>query len=183
VRAVAAALLLVSTVGGNAFAAKLSGNIIHTGSGHGMYYVYVVRLAVDAPIVGTDILVNAGRWEVANVPNGTYFVVAYRDINGNFIPSRGEPIGYFGDTLPERITVSGADVGDLNVELITPNIAAELRGRVNYGGTQSGRIWIVPHVTPDFTLLNVRGTPWTMTQPGEFQVFVFTDDTYYVTAY
>ena len=183
VPAVVAALLLVSAVGGDAFAAKLSGNIIHGGGGHGMYHVFVVRLSVEAPVVGTDILTSAGRWEVANVPNGTYFVVAYRDVNGNFIPSRGEPIGYFGETLPERITVSGADVGNLDVKLITPNIAAELRGRVNYGGTQRGRIWIVPHVTPQMTLLNTRGTPWTMTAPGEFQVFVFQDDTYYVTAY
>jgi hypothetical protein len=173
----------VCAFGGNAFAAKLSGNIVHAGGGNGMYHVYVVRLSLDSPVVGTDILVTPGRWEVANVPNGTYFVVAYRDINGNFIPSRGEPIGYFGASLPERITVSGNDVGNLNVELITPNIAAELRGRVSYAGPQTGRIWIVPHLTPELSLLNTRGTPWTMTTPGEFQVFVFLDDIYYVTAY
>lgn len=183
VPAVGMALLLVSAVGESAFAAKLSGNIIHTGGGHGMYHVYVVRLSVEAPVVGTDVLTAPGRWEVNNVPNGTYFVVAYRDINGNFIPSRGEPIGYFGNTLPERITVSGANVGNLDVELVTPNIAAELRGRVNYGGRLNGRIWIVPHLTPELTLFSARGTPWTMTSPGEFQVFVFQHETYYVTAY
>jgi len=182
VLAVAMALLLVSAVGGDAFAAKLSGNIIHDGSGNGMYYVYVLHPSLQLNVVGTDVLTTPGRWEVS-VPNGEYFVVAYRDVNRNFIPSRGEPIGYYGTTLPCRVIVTGADVGNLDVEMITPNTGAELQGRVSYGGSQSGRIWVVPHFTPTLTLPNVRGTPWTMTDPGDFQVFVICDGTYYVTAY
>lgn len=181
-RAVATALLLVSVAGGDALAAKLSGNILHDGSGSGMYYVYVVHPSLQLNVVGTDILTTPGRWEV-NVPNGEYFIGAYRDVNRNFIPSRGEPVGYYGDTLPCRVIVSGADVDSLDIDMVTPNTGAELQGQVSYGGTESGRIWVVPHFTPQFSLPNVRGTPWTMTDPGNFQVFVICDGTYYVTAY
>ena len=182
VRAVATALLLVSAVGGDAFAARLSGNIIHDGAGSGQYYVYVFHPSLELNVIGTDILTTPGRWEVS-VPNGEYFIFSYRDMNRNFIPSRGEPIGFFGDMMPAKVVVSGADVGNLDIDMVTPNTGAELQGTVSYGGNESGRIWVVPHFTPTFSLPDVRGTPWTMTDPGNFQVFVILDGTYYVTAY
>lgn len=169
---------------GAADAAKLSGTIRDTGSGTGKYYVYVVRLSLDTPVVGNDILTTPGAWEVRNVPDGSYFIFAWRDLNANFIPSRGEPVGYYGDPFPQMVTVSGSNVGGLDIELQPINLGAEIVGRVSYSGPKTGRVWIVPHVTPDLTLLNVRGTPWTITSvPDDYQVYVLLDDTYYVTAF
>ena len=182
-RALVAVPLVAGLLAGNAVAAKLSGNVINRGPGSGTYFVYVVRLSISNPVVGSTILAAPGPWEISGVPNGTYYVVAWQDQNGNMIPSRGEPIGYYGIPFPNRVIVSGQDVGGLNVELGTFSIAAEIRGNVTYGGSQTGRIWVVPHFGQDLSLANTRGTPWTMTQLGEYQVFVFSDDTYYVSAF
>lgn len=182
-RALASVPLVAGLLAGNAMSATLGGQIIHNGPGSGTYYVYVVRLSLDSPVVGHDILNAPGHWSVPNITGGSYFVLAWRDDNGNFIPSRGEPIGFFGDPFPERVTISGQDRSDLDITLQTFNTGAELRGKVTYSGSKHGRIWIVPHLTPTLSLINVRGTPWTQTVPGDYQVFVFTDDTYYVTAY
>lgn len=177
------AAAVVCACAGAASAAKLSGTIRDSGSGTGKYYVYVVRLSIDNPVVGNDILTTPGPWEIYNVPDGSYFILAWRDLNGNFIPSRGEPVGFHGDPFPQRVTVSGSNIGGLDIQLQPINLGAEIVGRVNYGGAKTGRIWIVPHVTPELSLLNVRGTPWTTTVPEDYQVFVFFDGTYYVSAF
>jgi hypothetical protein len=166
----------------NAMAARLSGQLTQTGTGHGQFFLYVVRVSLSNPVAGMDNLAAPGLWSV-DVPDGTYFIVAFRDVNGNLLPSRGEPMGFYGSPFPTRVQVQGADVSGLDLNLGTFSVAAALDGKVTYTGTKTGRIWIVPHVTPTLTILNTRGTPWTMTSPGDFEVFVFQDGTYYITSY
>jgi hypothetical protein len=179
-----ACVCLVLALCGSAGAATLGGRLINSGGGSGDYYVYVVRLDIDSPVAGTDILHTPGRWEVRGLPNGEYFIGAWQDLNRNFIPSRGEPMGFYGDPFPQRVVIS-ANQGrsDLDIELQPLNVGAELRGRVRYAGNQHGRIWVVPHLTQELSLGTARGTPWTMTSPSEYQVYVLTPNTYYITAY
>jgi hypothetical protein len=176
---------LLALVAANATAATLSGDIsVGSGDGHGPFRVFVVRMGLSDILAGTATRPTPGRWEVAGLPNGTYFVLGYRDENSNAIPDRGEPVGFHGGSLPTGVTISGGhSVGGVNLVLDPVSIAAELRGHVTYSGPLRGRIWVLPHVGEEFDPLNVRGTPWTSSQPGEYRSFVFVDDHYFVTAY
>jgi hypothetical protein len=181
--AIAAASML-ALFAGSAAAAQLSGNIVHNGTGSGLYYVYVVRLGFSDFVAGTDILTSPGRWEVNGVPNGSYFVFAWRDVNHNFIPSRGEPVGFHGSILPQGVVVSNnQNQSGLDVHLTPVNVGAELKGRVIYSGPLSGRIWVVPHLGPELNALNVRGAPVTMLSPGNYEAIVLQSGEYYVTAW
>jgi hypothetical protein len=42
---------------------------------------------------------------------------------------------------------------------------------------------VVPHITPDLELTTARGTPWTMTELGEYQSFILDHGRYYITAF
>lgn len=179
--AVASMLALLAE---SAAAAKLSGNIVHNGAGSGLYYVYVVRLGLGDFIAGTDVLTAPGRWEVNGVANGSYFVLAWRDANRNFIPSRGEPIGFHGDILPQGVIVSSnLNQSGIDVELAPVNAGAELTGRVIYTGPLQGRIWVVPHLGTELTALNVRGAPATLIDPGTYEAVVLQSGEYSVTAW
>lgn len=179
---VAAALLVLA--GTSAFAATLSGTIVdYSTYTRGSYFVYLVRLNLDRPVVGWTMRSSAGPWQIGGVPNGHYFVLAWRDVNANFIPSRGEPVGFYGVPFPSRVTVQGSNIGGLDVVLGPTNISAEVTGRVTYNGTQRGRIWVVPHTTPDLDITTARGTPYTLTSLGEYQSYILDHGSYYVTAF
>jgi hypothetical protein len=108
VQGVAAALML-ALFAANGGAATLSGTIVdYSNYTHGRYYVYLVRMNIDTPVVGFTTTTTAGAWSIHNVPNGHFFVLAWRDVNGNFVPSRGEPVGYYGVPFPSRVTVQAA---------------------------------------------------------------------------
>jgi hypothetical protein len=47
----------------------------------------------------------------------------------------------------------------------------------------SGRIWVVPHLGPELTALNVRGAPATITTPGTYEAVVLQSGEYFVTAW
>lgn len=182
-KALIAASLLVLLAGG-AMGATLSGNLIdHSNYSQGVYHVYAVRLNLDSPIVGSTSVIAPGPWQITGVPSGHYFLLAWRDVNRNFVPSRGEPMGFFGVPFPSRVTVQSSNIGNLDVVLDATNLGAEVVGNVCYPGTKRGRIWVVPHISPDLELTTVRGTPWTMTSPGEYQTFIMDHGRYFITAF
>ena len=175
---------LLAVVAFDASAATLSGNLVDYSSyTRGVYYVYALRLNLTSPLAGSTVVTREGAWRITGVPNGHYFILAWRDVNANFIPSRGEPVGYYGFPFPSRVTVQSQDVSGLDVVLDANNLGAEIRGRVSYSGNQGGRIWVVAHTGPVLELTSVRGTPWTMVSPGEYQTYVLDHGDYYVTAF
>jgi len=179
-----AAALMLALLAASGQAATLRGTLVdNSGYSQGRYYVYLVRMHLDTPVVGWTSTTTAGAWEIRNVPAGHYFVLAWRDVNGNFVPSRGEPVGYYGVPFPSRVTVQSSNISGLQVVLGANNLGAELRGRVNYAGEHTGRIWVIAHATPTLELTSVRGTPWTMNAPGDYQTFVLDHGTYYITAF
>ncbi|MFQ5599585.1 MAG: hypothetical protein ACE5G2_03410 [Candidatus Krumholzibacteriia bacterium] len=165
-------------------AADLQGNIIHDGSGSGLYFVYAFRIGIQDVIAGVDARPQPGAYEIPDVTDDTYLLFAWRDLNGNMVPSIGEPLGWFGDPWPSFVTVQGRDVTGLDITLFTPAVTSEIQGDVTYGGTLSGRIWIVPHLSPTFDLFAIAGTPWTLSGPGgPYHCFVFMNGSYYLTAF
>lgn len=175
---------MLSLLAGSAAAAKLSGTISHSAPAGGLYYVYVVRVGLSEIIAGTDILVAPGRWEINGIENGSYFVFGWCDTNHDFLPSRGEPVGFYGNILPQGVIVhNNRDQSGINFTIAPVSVNAELRGRVIYEGPLRGRIWVVPHLGPDLIATNVRGAPVTMTEPGSYKAWVFQSGEYYVSAY
>jgi hypothetical protein len=165
-------------------AATLSGRVFDLSNyTRGVYHVYVLRLNLTNPLVGSTTIAAPGLWKITNVPNGNFFIVAWRDVNGNFIPSRGEPIGFNGFPFPSRVTVQGQDISGCDVTLQANNLGAEIRGRVLYNGAHSGRIWVAAHTGSELEFTTVRGTPWTMVTPGDYQTFVLDHGSYFVTAF
>jgi hypothetical protein len=175
---------MLSLLAGSAAGATLSGTISHDDPRGGLYYVYVVRVGLSEIIAGADVLAAPGRWEISGVGNGSYFVFAWNDLNHDFLPSRGEAVGFYGIILPQGVIIeNNRDRSGINFGLAPLSVNAELRGRVIYEGPLRGRIWVVPHLGPDLIATNVRGAPVTMTEPGSYKAWVFQSGEYYVSAY
>lgn len=180
-----AVIALLALLAGSASAAKLSGTItIRNGSTQGPFRVYVIRLGFPGLLAGTALRSAPGAWEVSGLLDGTYFVLGWADQDNNSAPDRTEPVGFHGNSVPQRVVVSGnRSVAGVNIVLEPINVAAELRGKITYNGSARGRIWVFPHLGSEYDPLNVRGLPWTVTSPGDYNTFAFLSDTYYVTAY
>jgi hypothetical protein len=179
-----AAVSLLALVAASAPAATLRGTITdHSNYTTGVYHVYAVQLSLNSPIAGSTIVPAPGPWTITGVPDGHFFILAWRDVNQNFVPSRGEPMGFYGVPFPSRVTVSGSNISNLTVVMDATNLGAELIGNICYSGSQRGRIWVIPHISPDFQLTSTRGTPFTMVEPGEYQNFVLDHGTYYISAF
>lgn len=180
-----AATALLALLAGGASAAKLSGTItIRNGDTQGPFKVYVVRLGFPGVLAGSALRTTPGAWEVNGLADGTYFVLGWADQDNNSTPDRNEPVGFHGSATPARVVVSGGrNVTGVDVVLEPIKFAAELSGRITYGGSARGRIWVFPHLGPDYEPLNVRGLPWTITSPGAYSTFAFQSGFYSVTAY
>lgn len=185
IRAGFAAAALLALLAGAASASKLSGTItIRNGDTQGPFRVYVVRVGFPGVLAGTALRARPGTWEVNGLADGTYFVLGWADQDNSSTPDRSEPVGFYGNTTPARVTVSGGqNVTGVDVVLEPVQLAAELRGRITYGGSARGRIWVFPHLGPDYEPLNVRGLPWTLTAPGDYSTYVFQSGEYCVSAY
>lgn len=176
---------LVAFAGQSAAAGvNLRGNIIHDGSGSGLYLIFAFRIALSDIVAGIDSRSSAGAFEVPEVPaNESYVLLAFRDTNGNLLPGLGEPVGWYGSPFPQLVNAGTQDVTGLDIEL-QQRLNSEVRGKVIYNGLQGGRIWIAPHWAPNFNIFQIAGTPWTVTRSGdEFRSFVFSPGTYYLTAW
>jgi len=180
-----AAVSMIALLAGSASAAKLSGTIsIRNGDTQGPFRVYVIRAGLPGLLAGTAVRSTPGAWEVGGLLDGNYLVLGWADQDNNSTPDRAEPVGFHGTGTPQRVAVSGGhNVAGVDIVLEPINFAAELRGRITYGGTARGRVWVFPHVGSDYDPLNVRGLPWTLASPGDYRTFAFQSETFYVTAY
>lgn len=184
--ALAIGLTSLVAVAGQSTAAdvNLRGNILHNGSGSGLYLIFAFRLNSWDAVAGIDSRRSPGAFEIPEVPpNTSYALLAFRDTNGNLLPGLGEPIGWYGSPFPQLVNAGTQDVTGLNIEL-QQLLNSEIRGKVIYNGLQNGRIWIVPHWQPNFNILQIAGTPWTVSRPGdEYMSLVFSTGNYYLTAW
>jgi hypothetical protein len=163
---------------------NLRGKIVHDGSGSGLYLIFAFRLNKYDTVAGLDSRRIPGAYEVPDVPmNTSYALLAFRDLDGNMLPGLGEPVGWYGSPFPELVHAGTQDIEGLDIEL-HERLKAEIRGTVAYNGGQIGRIWVVPHWTRTFNILQIAGTPWTVSGPGdEYRSFVFSPADYYLSAW
>ena len=153
------------TVSGG-FSGTIAGTLGYSGSqATGQFVVQLFGSAdpTSFPIVQSTF--SAGAYSIAGLPDGTYFLRAYRDVNGNFAQDASEPSGLFGvsasSLTPVQIQggvlhLSGAVGGPVNVTLTDPAVGT-VSGQIFRQGTQSGviRIIVASQSCPNCGSLNV----------------------------
>ena len=151
----------------------------------GITYVYAVSTEFTGGLPDFYIglaLLGVGNYAVLFVPDGDYILFAYQDRDYNLIPSIDDYFGYYGDTLPEIVTVSG-NVSGLDIE-ISPMPFTSISGTLAYGGNNTGLTFLQAASDPEFenvehfsVLLDTAGTgEYTIfAQPGQYFVRAFMD--------
>ncbi|MCX6668018.1 MAG: carboxypeptidase regulatory-like domain-containing protein [Euryarchaeota archaeon] len=156
----------------------ISGNIYYDGNQTEPIYVWLLLENVSQPI-REIVLPSSGGYEFT-VINGTYFVLALMDINGNEYPDvEYEPIGWaINKTILEEydlIVIDGSNMSDINITLFMA-----ISGAVYYDGELSGDIYIMAFdQPPELTEELMPATNTSISWPGEYWLFV-PSGTYYI---
>ncbi len=85
---------------------QISGLVMYTGSLQSSDYEQVVIIAqpygADAPdeMMYTASISGPGTYQMYNIADGSYIVIAFLDIDGDSRPDAGEPYGFYGDPTP-----------------------------------------------------------------------------------
>ena len=85
---------------------QISGLVLYTGSLQSNDYEQVVVIArpheVDVPpeMLYETSISAPGSYQMSNIADGSYIVIAFLDIDGDFQPDAGEPYGFYGDPTP-----------------------------------------------------------------------------------
>ncbi|MCK4723639.1 MAG: carboxypeptidase regulatory-like domain-containing protein, partial [Dehalococcoidia bacterium] len=85
---------------------QISGLVMYTGSLQSSDYEQVVVIAqpyeVDVPpqMLYQSSITNPGSYQMYNIADGSYIVIAFLDIDGDYEPDAGEPYGFYGDPTP-----------------------------------------------------------------------------------
>lgn len=80
------------------------------------------EMATGFPIGNASITAGNGEYTIIRVEDGTYYVAAVKDENGNEAYDFGvDPIGWyghdsFGIIIPDPVIVSGEDVSDIDID-------------------------------------------------------------------
>ncbi len=168
-------ILLAIAVGFSAVPANsytLSGDISGGVFLGGITYIYAVSTeftgTVPAFYIGMALLGN-GYYAVLGVPEGDYIMFAYQDRDYNLIPSANDYYGFYGDTLPEILTVTG-NTEDLDIEIAELPFTL-ITGSISYGGANTGLTYVQAAADPMFTdiayfsfILDTAGT-------GDYMMF------------
>jgi len=178
-------LAVLATIPSTASAYTLSGDIDGGVWFGGITYVYAVSLDFTGGLpdfyIGLALLGN-GLYSVLFVPEGDYILFAYQDRDNNLIPSVDDYFGFYGELLPEIVSVSG-NVGGLDIE-ISPLPATTITGTLDYSGTNTGLTFLQAATDPEFEyiehfsiLLDSAGSgEYTIfTEPGEYYIRAFMD--------
>ena len=149
----------------------------------GITYIYAISTdfsgGVPAFYIGIALL-GTGGYFVLGVPTGDYLLLAYQDRDGNLLPSVDDYMGYYGEGLPEIITVEG-DMSDLDIE-ISPLPFTTITGTLSYGGSNAGLTILQSAVDPQFE--NVQNFSFLIDSTGSGDYTVFADSgLYYVRAF
>lgn len=150
--ALAAILISLTLMAGlSAQAYTLSGSISGGVFLGGITYVYAVSTdsLTTTPefYIGLCLLGN-GNYSVLNVSDGDYILFAYQDRDYNLVPSANDYYGFYGDTIPEVLAVSG-NMSGLNIEMSQLPFTV-IQGTITYDGSASGIMWVQSASDPEF---------------------------------
>ena len=159
---------------------NIAGAISYAGSGGGTIYVlaYTNPKFSGTPAYSTTIAAP-GSYTISNVASGTYYILSYRDYNGNGSRQPNEAYGLYGSPgSPTAVVVSGGSVTGINITIYDPGAVS---GTISYSGSATGTIYIEAFTNSTFTGLPVNKTQ--IFTPGPYQVRGMLPGTYYVRAY
>ncbi|MFA6030149.1 MAG: hypothetical protein WC969_09865 [Elusimicrobiota bacterium] len=151
--------LRLNVVGG--FNASIGGTLSYAGSRPGRYYVQVFTSPdTSAFPVRLSSFTAAGAYSVSGMPDGTYYLRAYKDANSNGVRDRGEPAAVYGvsDSSPTRINIVGGVVTPAAIDLsVLDPVGGRISGQLLREGSAAGTIRVAvgtyycPTCTHDFT--------------------------------
>lgn len=173
------AVLLITAA---ASAYTLSGTISGGVSLGGITYVYAVSTDTSSSTmfyIGLAILGN-GNYAVLNVPQGEYVLFAYQDRDNNLLPSPNDYYGFYGDTLPEVLSVA-QNMNGLNIA-IAPFPLTFIQGTISYASADTGLTIVQISTVPDFTDMAYFSILLDSTGTGEYTAYA-DSGTYYVRAF
>jgi len=176
---ISSALFAAGPAAGYTLTGDISGGVFLGG----ITYVYAVSMdfssGIPAFYIGLTPL-GIGVYAVMNVPEGDYILFAYQDRDYNLIPSANDYYGFYGDTLPEILTVTG-NMSDLDIEIAQLPFTF-ITGTLSYGGTNTGLTIVQAASDPLFTDINYFTILLDSTATGEYTMFADSGQ-YYVRAY
>jgi len=174
------ALTLLSTT---SFGYTLSGDIDGGVWFGGITYIYAVSLDFTGGLPEFAIglaLMGTGPYVILSVEEGDYILFAYQDRDNNLIPSADDYFGYYGDVIPEIITVSG-NMNDLDIE-IAPLPLTLIEGTIAYNGSGSSLTLVEAATDPEFE--DITNFSIVLDFSGAGSYALFTDPgQYYIRAY
>lgn len=127
------------------YSGRISGNISYSGASSGSIALQLYEsLDPFAWPVKISTVASKGSFEITGLRDGTYYLKAYRDVNGNGIKDALEPSGAYGISYssPSAFNVSGGLASfSINLTLADPAMGA-VSGSVSYYGQHPGNILI-----------------------------------------
>lgn len=127
------------------FGGVAAGTITYSGARPGTVYAQLFTLASqEAAPVAQSTSAAPGAYAFTGLPDGVYYLRAYRDVDANGVRDPGEPAGQFGFSVssPTPVYVTGgftSPLGGLTIALADPAVGA-MKGAVIYDGTHPGSI-------------------------------------------
>lgn len=128
------------------FAGIVAGSVTYTGAAGGLAYtqLYNSPSPESVPILtSTSSAAPPLSFGFAGLPDGSYFLRAFRDSNGNGVRDRGEPSGQYGVSAssPTPVVIAGgrASGAPFTAALADPAVGT-VRGAVLYEGTVGGAL-------------------------------------------
>jgi hypothetical protein len=103
---------------------SVSGNVTYAGSQTGDIYVeaFMGSGCGDMGVPGYAIIVNPGPYNI-NIPTGTYYICAFRDVNDNGIKDNNEPSGSY-QYNPINLAHDKVNESNINITLYDPQATA-----------------------------------------------------------
>jgi len=135
-------------------AASQAYTVSGTLSGHEAFppaLVFAIPTSLDTFYTTLEGLFN-DNYTFANLDSGSYFFVAWQDVNLSLSPDLGDPFGFYGGTFPLPVLVV-MNYDTIDIELSTPTQGG-FSGEISYSGAETGPTFVAAYESPDFS-----GTP------------------------
>jgi hypothetical protein len=169
--------LCVCVMLSNAHAYTVSGSI-SGGSGLALRICLAIPTAFDTFYTAVAIpFLNT--YSFSNLPEGSYYLMCFQDVNSNQLPEITEPRGMYGGTFAQALLVNQNWSGR-NISIGTPT-AGGFDGHLSYSGTQSNFSLIGAFDNPRFAG-EIKGGGFMLDHSGNGDYFAFVNapGTYYL---
>jgi len=134
-------LLIFLPLAGYAEGGKISGTIEYLGDQNGKIIFAALAIPPDMnePLL-IDSLDAPGAYEISDLADGTYFLAAFMDVNGDEFPGFDEPLGLYPAPVLLQDSVHISDINFSISEL--PRGGGSITGEVSYTGALTGDVYV-----------------------------------------